>query len=446
MKSNSPTTTAATTASRTASRRQAMRPAIRVRNVSIPRPASTAPARLARNKERAGTRIDADAGHHRIAQGVQPQPSPTGERHGQARQQHPASHEPPIRTPQDRDHRQNQRHQADREDRLPVVIVAEVIGRAAQGRGAEQLEGVEASQVIPVGDAGIESPGRGSVGARDARTTAAPRPLPPSRSRAPGAPATPRSRRPGDGCPRDRRARTASATAQAVRAMTSSNHSCGCPVRYVSARIGTSRSPRARPSRCCAIGPERPGIPAGRPDVRVMALERVGQEIRRGLIDPRRDGRRPSARSDRPHQHIDAESAPEQMGDGQPSQGRRRSQPPGDPDGGIGHPGLRVAGQWPPAEATRVPRRPVAELARSDRRSTHDGGGTGRPGHCRRAAGRPGWRSRRWVVRRRRSSLSAARPGARSRPRPTPAGWRPSTMARRVVGTRGARSSAPSSR
>jgi hypothetical protein len=133
--------------------------------------------------------------------------------------------------------------------------------------------------------------------------------------------------------------------------------------RQVAQRQDRRQQVSAVPSRpMLAKGPERPGIPAGRPDVRVVTLERVGQEIRRGLIDARRDGRRPSPRSHRADQDIGPQPAPEQMPDSQPAEGRRRPEPPGDPDGGIGHPGLGIAGQRPPAEPARIPRRPVAEL------------------------------------------------------------------------------------
>ena len=91
--------------------------------------------------------------------------------------------------------------------------------------------------------------------------------------------------------------------------------------------------------------------------MRVMALERVGQEVtaRPGRSPPRPSPPIAPDPIDR-EQDVDSQPAPEQMGDGQPAQGRRRPQPPGDPDGRIEHPGLRVAGQRPPAESARVPR------------------------------------------------------------------------------------------
>ena len=44
-------------------------------------------------------------------------------------------------------------------------------------------------------------------------------------------------------------------------------------------------------------GPEGPGKPARGPDVRIMSLERLGQQVRRSLKDTGRDRGRPSAQS-----------------------------------------------------------------------------------------------------------------------------------------------------
>ena len=51
------------------------------------------------------------------------------------------------------------------------------------------------------------------------------------------------------------------------------------------------------------------------------------------------------------------------MPDGQPAQRRRRARPPDQPDRGIEHARLRVAGQGPAAEASIVPQGQVPERA-----------------------------------------------------------------------------------
>ena len=118
-----------------------------------------------------------------------------------------------------------------------------------------------------------------------------------------------------------------------------------------------------RPRLALAQGPERPRIPGRRPDVRVMTLERMGQQVRRSQVD----GAAPVAahrpcRADRkktidPHRHPRANdrlsASPEQRG----------RPPPDRPDGRIEQSRLRIAdsgrppnprasqnGKWPNAE------------------------------------------------------------------------------------------------
>ncbi len=124
--------------------------------VWVPSPASTAPARLARNSERAGTRNAAEAWHDVVAERIQSTRPAAGERQRHTGQYDPAPRQPTVRMAERPITAKHQRHQPDRADALPVVVVAEVVGGSAQCRRAEQLEGVEAAQVIPARDARLE--------------------------------------------------------------------------------------------------------------------------------------------------------------------------------------------------------------------------------------------------------------------------------------------------
>lgn len=108
-----------------------------------------------------------------------------------------------------------------------------------------------------------------------------------------------------------------------------------------------------------AVAPESPGIPAGPPHVRVMTLERVGQQEWRRLVYGGGDCRRQPPLRGRPHQNVNAEASPQQMADRQPAECGRAAGPPHGPDRRIKHPRLRVAHERASAEPAGVPERRV---------------------------------------------------------------------------------------
>ena len=161
--------------------------------------------------------------------------------------------------------------------------------------------------------------------------------------------------------------------------------------------------------------PERPGIPARRPDVRVMALERVRDQVGRRLEAAPRDDRRRPPEPQRPRQDVNAHPRPEQVRDRQPAERAAAARPPGEPDGRVKQPGLRIADERPAAEPRRVPGRPPAVRAGSARRRRRTGAGRPRSGRCRAPGCAPGRRGRRSPARRRRSASRAMRAAGGSR-------------------------------
>ena len=58
--------------------------------------------------------------------------------------------------------------------------------------------------------------------------------------------------------------------------------------------------------------------------MRIVPFKGVSQEEWRSLICSCRDGRAPSTRPERAHEHVHPHSGPEKMPDGQPAESRRR--------------------------------------------------------------------------------------------------------------------------
>ncbi len=94
----------------------------------------------------------AHAGYQVIERSVETELGTTRKPDGQTDEYEPSAHQFSPGMPASRHDCENQRHQADREDRFPVVIPAEVVGRSAQRGRIEQLKPVERLQVIPPGD------------------------------------------------------------------------------------------------------------------------------------------------------------------------------------------------------------------------------------------------------------------------------------------------------
>ena len=261
-------------------------------------------AARSRSGGRASQRIDPEPGEHRRAQGDQEE-RPGGdpetvhargdrveqgeeaelsagrEEHRRPDQDQPASRQRPVGMPDPGDHGQDQGEQADREDRLPVVVAPEVVGRASQGLRAEQLHHVRRVQVISARGphrhpaAPEHPPLRGQVGQE----------LDGDQPQRPGEHPGPAGTRP------DRRAMPIpSPGAEGVgRRPDAQDDDEVIPLLRVSGqerhrqdRRQDQRAPSPAPS-AVQVGPEGPRIPARRPDMRIMPLGRLGDHVRREL-------------------------------------------------------------------------------------------------------------------------------------------------------------------
>ncbi len=352
--------------------------------------------------------------HDLVHQREQPEPSARGERQARHHQDQPPPDPSAVGRPRHRDHRQRQRDQADGGDRFPVVLVAEILGRAAKSTGAQQLEGIDRKQVIAISQAKreprpSEAPGLGQ-GVRDHldadqtdRQHQRQPPCPPESSSVRPSPAPDRGD-PFKGRPRAQR-----------------DHQVK-PLLRVTGQEGGRQGQgqgRNRP-RPTSTEPDRrvecPGVPASGPDVRIMPLERLGQRVRRSLDATGRDQCPPSAHPQRPGQAVRPQPRKNQMADGDPAQGRRGARPPGHPRRRIEQAGLRVAQA---AAGLRTRDRPRTAGDRTSRwlgRWPGDGAGTGGSGRCRSKGHRPSGHGRGLGGRRPRSRRKGRPPAWRSRP------------------------------
>ena len=82
----------------------------------------------------------------------------------------------------------------------------------------------------------------------------------------------------------------------------------------------------------------------------VMALERLGQQIRRRLVNAGRHRGRPPPQTLGSRQEVHPQPSPEQVGHGQPAQRGGVGEAPGDPDRWIQEAGLGVANHRPATE------------------------------------------------------------------------------------------------
>ncbi len=393
---------------------------------------------------------------------------PGGEDQARCDQDQPPANRSAIGRPGHRDHRQGQRDQADRGDGLPVVVVPEVVGRPAQRPRTEKLKGVNRIEVIPARQLERESgPSKTPLLRHSVRDQLDPdQPDRQGQDSCPGEAEGPRLAPlirldGGEGIPRrpapkgnDQVIALLRVPGEECRGQDRGQGQEGGPtafhvgdfsdslslqeragVRGVTGRVTSVQFLLAIHPRCDAPHPrplsrrerggretpepdcrvEGPGVPAGRPDVRIMSLERLGQDVRRRLDTPRRDQASPAAHPERPGQPIRSDPRPEQVGDRDPAEARRGTGPPGEPGRRIEQAGLRVADERPAAEAAIVPARDVPEPGERPCDAPGDGAGTAGSGRC-----RP-W-VRRTVGRGRRSDGRRRRSGRRDRPRADEAG------------------------
>ncbi len=348
------------TANRRARRAQARVSSDRARRASTPIPASIEAPRLARNNDRAGTPEAIYPRHDLVKQREQPELPARGEHDARQDQDQPPPDAPPIGRPRHGDDRQGQRNQADRGDRLPVILVPEVIRRSAQGPRAEELEGVDREKVVSARQAegkpgASEAPGLGHrVGNQlDAdqadREHQCHRPGPPE-----PAGFTPT---PGEHRGHSIEDRPGTQGDEQVK-----------PLLRVAGKEGRrqDQGQGQRRTRLTSMDSDRrvegPGIPAGGPDVGVMAFERLRQHVRRRLDAAGRHCSSPSAHPERPTQSVSSQPGEQQVADGDPAEHRRSPGPPGQPGRRIEEAGLRVPDERSTAEPSIVPAREVTHL------------------------------------------------------------------------------------